>query len=112
LSNIIVIKFSSGWHRNQVFQWFLDNYIHKRLKLWWWSMATGRESNHEVRIRKTLSEDARLRGRFLKAAMECINGHDVEFYPVWNENAVRIKYSHDYLIWLHFSYANATCSVF
>ena len=23
-----------------------------------------------------------------------------------------IKYSHDYLIWLHFSYANATCSVF
>ncbi|OLP98677.1 hypothetical protein AK812_SmicGene18868 [Symbiodinium microadriaticum] len=51
-------------------------------------------------------------GRFLKAAMECINGHDVEFYPVWNENVVRIKYSYDYLIWLHFSYANATCSVF
>ena len=117
LSNIIVIKFSSGWHRNQVTQWFLDNYIHNKKKLWWWwSMASGRETNHEVRIRKTLSEDARMRGRFLKAAMEAINEHGgtdkIEFYPSWNENAIRAKYSHDYLVLCHFSYSTATCDIF
>ena len=46
----------------------------------------------QVRVRKALSEDARMRDRFLKAAMEAINEehwYEVEFYPSWNENAVR-----------------------
>ena len=78
-------------------------------------MSTGRETNHEIRIRKALSEDARLRGRFVKAAMEAINEgnkNEVEFYPSWNENAVREKHGHEYLVWMHFSYASATCEVF
>ncbi|CAE7222235.1 lgrA [Symbiodinium pilosum] len=54
--------------------------------------------------------------RFLKAAMEAINesqtNDNFEFYPSWNENAVRTKYSHGYLIWLHFSYATASCDIF
>lgn len=115
LSTFINIQFSSGYHRNQVFQWFLEQFIYKKKKLYWWAMSMGKETNHEIRIRKALSEDARLRGRFVKAAMEAINEgnrNEVEFYPAWNENAVREKFGHDYLVWLHFSYASATCEVF
>ena len=116
LSNIIVLKFSSGFHRNQIFQWYIENFTHRRQKLWWWATSTARETNNEIRVRKTLSEDARMRGRFLKAAMEAINesqtNDNFEFYPSWNENAVSTKYSHGYLIWLHFSYATASCDIF
>ena len=115
LSNFINIRFSSGYLRNQVFQWFIENYVHKKKRLYWWSASSARESNYEIRIRKALSEDARLRGRFLKAAMESINeDHDqeVNFYPAWGENAIREKETRNYLIWLHFSYATATCEVF
>ena len=115
LSTFINVHFSSGFHRNQVFLWFLEQFIYKRRKLYWWAMSTGRETNHEIRIRKALSEDARLRGRFAKAAMEAINEgnkNEVEFYPSWNENAIREKHGHEYLVWMHFSYASATCEVF
>lgn len=115
LSTFINVHFSSGFHRNQVFLWFLEQFIYKRRKLYWWAMSTGRETNHEIRIRKAPSEDARLRGRFAKAAMEAINEgnkNEVEFYPSWNENAIREKHGHEYLVWMHFSYASATCEVF
>ena len=115
LSNFINIRFSSGYLRNQMFQWFIENYVHKRQRLYWWSTSSQRESNHEIRIRKALSEDARLRGRLLKAAMESLNeaqGPEVNFYPAWGENAIREKETRNYLIWLHFSYATATCEVF
>ena len=115
LSTFINIHFSSGFHRNQIFLWFLEQFIYKRRKLYWWAMSTGRETNHEIRIRKALSEDARLRGRFAKAAMEAINEgnkNEVEFYPSWNENAIREKHGYKYLVWMHFSYASATSEVF
>ena len=52
-------------------------------------MSTGRETHDEVHVRKTLSDDARMRGRFLKAAMEAINDSETknnfDFYPWWNE---------------------------
>ena len=115
LSNFINITFTSGYHRNTVFQSFLENYTYKKKKLFWYAASTGRESNHEIRVREALSEDARLRGRFVKAAMEAINEthrNEVEFYPSWHENAVREKQSHNYLVWLHFSYATASCEIF
>ena len=90
-----MIQFSSSWHRNNVVQFYLDNYVRKKQKLWWYSASTGRKTNQEVRICKTLSEDedARMRGRFLKAAMEAINeaSHRPDFFPAWSENAVKEK---------------------
>ena len=78
-------------------------------------MVSGRENNYEVRIPKMLSE-TRMRGRFRKTAMEAINEHagtdKIEFYPSWNENAIRAKYSHDYLVCCHFSYSAATYDIF
>ena len=94
LTNFINITFTLGFHHKQVFQWFLDNYIHRKKRLYWWSLSIGREFNQEIRVRKTLSEDARLRGRYVKAAMEAINEerrNEVEFYPSWNENTVHEK---------------------
>ena len=115
MSSIIIIYFSSGFLRNQMFQWFAEQYLRRRQKLYWWSAEAGRELNNEVRIRKTLSEDARLRGRFLKAAMEAINEAPTnvsDFFPAWGENAVKTKRDYEYLIWCHFSYATATCHIF
>jgi hypothetical protein len=69
----------------------------------------------QVRVRKALSEDARMRERLVKAAMEAINEehrYEVEFYPSWNENAVREKQGHGYIVWLHFSHSTASCEVF
>ena len=97
------------------FQSFLENYTYKKKKLFWYAASTGRESNHEIPVRKALSEDARLRGRFVKAAMEAINEthrNEVEFYPSWHENAVREKQSHNYLVWIPSSYATASCEIF
>jgi hypothetical protein len=80
------------------------------------SASTGRATNTEMNLRKTLSENARMRGYFLKAAMEASNEipeeERPEFFPSWNENAVKSREYQDYLIWLHFSYATATCHVF
>lgn len=115
LSTFINIRFSSGYLRNQVFQWFIENDVHKRKRFYWWFVSSRRKSNYEIRIRKVLSEDARLRGRFLKTTMESINedqDQEVNFYPAWGENTIREKESHNYLIWFYFSYATATCEIF
>ena len=58
ISNTIVIIFTSGFHRNMSYQWYVDNYIRHKQKLWWWSPSSG-TTGKEIRIRKTLSEDAR-----------------------------------------------------
>lgn len=114
ISNTIVIIFTSGFHRNKSYQWYVDNYIRHKQKLWWWSPSTG-TTGKEIRIRKTLSEDARIRGRYLKAAMDCLSdlpsSQNIEFYPSWQENAVKAR-NGDYLVWCHFNYTDATCQVF
>ena len=115
ISNTILVTFSSGWHRNKTFQWYTDQYSRRKQQLWWWSQATGRQTHNQIRIRKTLSEDARIRGRYLKAAMACIGDNTqqrIDIYPVWGENAVKETSTGEYLVWCHFSYPNATCQVF
>ena len=114
VSNTILLTFSSGWHRNKTFQWYTDQYSRRKQQLWWWSQATGRQTHNHIRIRKTLSEDARIRGRYLKAAMACGDNSQqrIDIYPVWGENAIKETSTGEYLVWCHFYYPNATCQVF
>ena len=96
VSNTIVVSFSSGWHRNKAFQWYVDNYPKRKQQLWWWSQSNNRQLSNPIRIRKTISEDARIRGRYLKAAMACIGDmgrHDIEMRPVWHENSIKTAQS-------------------
>ena len=80
----------------------------------WWSHSSNRQLSNSIRIRKTLSEDARIRGRYLKAAMACIEEHGrhkIDMQPSWGENAVKDANTGGYLVWCHFSYTNASCQV-
>ena len=115
VSNTIVVTFRSGWHRNKTFQWYVDNYPRRKEQLRWWSHSSNRQLSNSIRIRKTLSEDARIRGRYLKAAMACIEEHGrhkIDMQPSWGENAVKDANTGGYLVWCHFSYTNASCQVF
>ena len=76
---------------------------------------TRRQLSNSIHIRKTLSEDARFRVRYLKAAMACIKeygGHRIAMHPSWGENAVKDTNTGGYLVWCHFSCINASCQVF
>ena len=105
LSNFINISFTSGFHR----QWFLQNFVMKKKKLYRWALSSGRESNNEMRIRESLSEDARSRGRFLKAGME-IKLMRRASTPMKTPSG-RSTYA---TIWFCYilSYSTATCEVF
>ena len=118
LSNIIMVssrRLGTPIGPSSSFQFYIDNYVHRKKKQLF-SVSTGRATNTEMNLRKTLSENARMRGYFLKAAMEASNEipeeERPEFFPSWNEHAVKSREYQDYLVWLHFSYATATCRVF
>ena len=122
------LTFTSSYHRSRLFSHWAETWSRQN-PLYFWSTGTGR-TWHNIVLRKELSEDARIRGRYLKAAMDGLNllpnlddckkqaapcsheDHRPEFYPKWADNSIRDTGSGDFLVWCHFSYTKSTVAVF
>ena len=122
------LTFTSSFHRAKVFSHWAETWSRQK-PLYFWSSGTG-STWHSIVLRKELSEDARIRGRYLKAAMDSINylphvddckkgatpctheDHRPDFYPKWQDNSIREPESHEFLVWCHFSYTKATVAIF
>jgi hypothetical protein len=85
----VQMTFNSAFHRNDFYEW------RKKKDRYYFDEQSKKETWDQLYARKELSEDSRIRGRYLETAMECLSKADKEdqlpFKPVWTENAVVSK---------------------